>query len=130
MTRPSNPSRRSVRAALKPARPPPMIVYTLLLSLTMRRVISLAGSKADFFMGSIAERFVLRASTAAEIDCPSLVSLGASVYPMTARPHQFDVSGNHIRSVQSRGNPNAHVLLLPGRIRRKRFTLISSPHLL
>lgn len=95
-----------------------MIAHIVPLSLTMRRVISLAGSKADFFVGSITERFVLRASTSAQIDCAGLVSLGASVYPITAGPHEFDVSANHIRSIQSRSNPNAHIPLLPESIRR------------
>src|SRR5579872_4915371 len=79
----------------------------------MRRLIPFAGSKAYFFVGSVAERFILRSPTAAEIDRAVFISLASSIYSMTAGPKKLYVPGNHIRSIQSRGNPNAHFLLLP-----------------
>src|SRR5579864_1579742 len=126
----SHPSRRSVRAALKPARPPPMMAYVFFLSLMMRGFVTFAGSKADLFMRSVAERFVPRSPTAAQIDRAVAVSLTTRVYPMTARPNNLYVSGNHIRSIQSRGNPNVHFLLLRARSNADTCARLLALHLL
>jgi hypothetical protein len=60
--------------------------------------VSLARFEADLRMGSVAERFVIRVAATAERH------LLTRRDPMTARPHDFDLTNDEIRTIDAWGN--------------------------